>query len=248
MPNRKKLVAGNWKMNGLRADGVALAGELARRARAVAGGEGLRCDLVICPPATLLAPVHDAIAGSAVGLGAQDCHPAPKGAFTGDLSAEMLADAGCSHVILGHSERRQGHGETDADIRAKVAAARRAGLVTILCVGETQAQRQAGEAIAVVSSQLAGSIPEGLERDRLIVAYEPIWAIGTGLSATLDDIAAMHAAIRADLAPDARILYGGSVNPGNAAAILALADVDGALVGGASLDADSFWAIARSCG
>jgi triosephosphate isomerase len=160
----------------------------------------------------------------------------------------MLADAGCSHVILGHSERRQGHGETDADIRAKVAAARRAGLVTILCVGETQAQRQAGEAIAVVSSQLAGSIPEGLERDRLIVAYEPIWAIGTRLSATLDDIAAMHAAIRADLAPDARILYGGSVNPGNAAAILALADVDGALVGGASLDADSFWAIARSCG
>jgi triosephosphate isomerase len=248
MPNRKKLVAGNWKMNGLRADGVALAGELARRVRAAAGGEALRCDLVICPPATLLTPVHEAIAGCAVGLGAQDCHPAAKGAFTGDLSAEMLADAGCSHVILGHSERRQGHGETDTDIRAKVAAARRAGLVAILCVGETQAQRQAGEAIAAVSSQLAGSIPEGLDRDRLIVAYEPIWAIGTGLSATLDDIAAMHAAIRADLASDARILYGGSVNPANAGAILSLADVDGALVGGASLDADSFWAIARSCG
>ncbi len=248
MANRTKLVAGNWKMNGLRADGQALAGELARRMRQVPDAEGLCCELLVCPPATLLATVHGLIAGSGIALGGQDCHAAPKGAFTGDLSAEMLADAGCTHVILGHSERRHGHGETDAEIRAKIAAAHRAGLAPILCVGETRQQREAGEEIPVVSAQLAGSIPDGIDYDRLIVAYEPVWAIGTGLSATLEDIAAMHAAIRADLAPAARILYGGSVNPANAAAILALPDVDGALVGGASLDAEAFWAIARSCG
>jgi triosephosphate isomerase (TIM) len=247
MANRKKLVAGNWKMNGLRADGLTLAGELAQRARA-AETQRLLCDLLICPPATLLGPVHEAIAGSRVMLGGQDCHAAPKGAFTGDISAEMLADIGCTHVILGHSERRHGHGETDAAVNAKVAAAGRAGLAAIVCVGETQAQRQAGDAITVVAGQVAGSIPDGFAHDRLTVAYEPVWAIGTGLSATLDDIEAMHAAIRAHLAPQARILYGGSVNPANAAAILGLADVDGALVGGASLDADSLWGIARSCG
>jgi triosephosphate isomerase (TIM) len=248
MADRTKLVAGNWKMNGLRADGVALAGELARRARAGEGVGGLCCGLLLCPPATLLAAVGDAVAGSGIALGGQDCHSAPKGAFTGDISAEMLADSGCTYVILGHSERRQGHGETDAEIRAKIAAAGRAGLNPILCVGETQQQRQAGEATAVVSAQLAGSIPDSFARDGLIVAYEPVWAIGTGLSATLDDIAQMHAAIRAHVAPDARILYGGSVNPTNAGAILALADVDGALIGGASLDPDSCWAIARCCG
>jgi triosephosphate isomerase (TIM) len=248
MANRKKLVAGNWKMNGLRADGVALANELARRAVTATGGEGPRCDLLICPPATLLASVHEAVDGSGIALGGQDCHASAQGAFTGDISPEMLADAGCTHVILGHSERRHGHGETDAVIHDKIAGARRAGLVAILCVGETQVQRQAGEAVAVVEGQLAGSIPDGLGDQGLIVAYEPVWAIGTGLSATLDDITIMHAAIRARLAPDARILYGGSVNPANAASILNLADVDGALVGGASLNADSFWAIARSCG
>jgi triosephosphate isomerase (TIM) len=248
MAVRKQLVAGNWKMNGSRAAGVALAGELALRARMATGGQGISCDLLICPPAILLASVHEAIVGSGIALGGQDCHPAPKGAFTGDISAEMLADAGCTHVILGHSERRHGHGETDALVREKIAGARRAGLVAILCVGETQAQRQAGEVIAVVAGQLAGSIPDGLGHEGLIVAYEPVWAIGSGLSATLDDIEAMHAAIRARLPPETRILYGGSVNPTNAAAILGLADVDGALVGGASLDADSFWAIARSCG
>jgi triosephosphate isomerase (TIM) len=248
MANRTKLVAGNWKMNGLRADGVALAGELARRMRGGSTAEALSCELLICPPATLLAPVREIIAGSGVALGGQDCHAAPKGAFTGDISAEMLADMGCSHVILGHSERRQGHHETDAEIRTKVAAASRAGLVPILCVGETRQQREAGEAIDVVGAQLSGSLPDGFDRDRLVVAYEPIWAIGTGLSATLADIAAMHAAIRADLAPATRVLYGGSVNPANCVAILELPDVDGALVGGASLDPDSFWAIARSCG
>jgi len=245
MADRRNLVAGNWKMNGLRADGLTLASELARRARA-AGENGSICDLLICPPASLLGPIHDVIAGSGVALGGQDCHAAPKGAFTGDISAEMLADAGCSHVILGHSERRHGHGETNALVRDKIVAARRARLAAILCVGETQAQRQAGEAVAVVAAQLAGSIPDAMGQDGLIVAYEPVWAIGTGLSCGLDDIAAMHASIRARVGPIVPILYGGSVNPGNAAAILGLAEVDGALVGGASLDADSFWAIARS--
>jgi triosephosphate isomerase (TIM) len=247
MTGRAKLIAGNWKMNGRRADGLALAAAVAERARAGKGEAAGRCELLICPPATLLAAICEVIAGSGVSLGGQDCHPAPSGAFTGDISAEMLADAGCSYVILGHSERRHGHGETDLEIRGKVAAAHRAGLVAVLCVGETRPQREAGEALAVVKAQLAGSIPDGLDRDRLVVAYEPVWAIGTGLSATLDDIAAMHAAIRADLAANSRILYGGSVNPANAAQILGLADVDGALVGGASLDPDAFWAIA-CCG
>jgi triosephosphate isomerase (TIM) len=246
MADRKKLVAGNWKMNGLRADGTALAGEVARRARATEGG--LACDLLLCPPATLFAAVHAVLAGSGVALGGQDCHAERQGAYTGDISAEMLADAGCSHVILGHSERRQLHGESDAEIRSKLLAAGRAGLAAILCVGETLPQREAGNAIDVVAQQLAGSIPEGAAVDRLIVAYEPVWAIGSGRSATLDDIALMHRAIRDRLSQETRILYGGSVNPRNAAAILGSAEVDGALVGGASLNADDFWAIARCCG
>ncbi len=244
MPRGKKLVAGNWKMNGRRADGLALAGDVARRARA----ETVLCDVLVCPPATLLAALHEVLLGSAVALGGQDCHALANGAHTGDISAEMLADAGCSHVILGHSERRHGHGETDAEIRGKVAAASRAGLVAVLCVGETQAERQAGNAVATVAAQLAGSLPDGTAPGRLVVAYEPVWAIGTGLSATLEDIALMHAAIRARLSPDTRILYGGSVNPRNAAGILGLEEVDGALVGGASLLADDFWTIAKSCG
>jgi len=159
----------------------------------------------------------------------------------------MLADAGCTHVILGHSERRHGHGEGDAAVREKILGAWRAGLAAILCVGETRAQREAGMAVDIVSSQLAGSIPGAAVADNLVVAYEPVWAIGTGLTATLDDIAAMQAAIRTHLPAGTRILYGGSVNPQNAASILGLAEVDGALVGGASLDAESFWAIARCC-
>jgi triosephosphate isomerase len=248
MTERKKLVAGNWKMNGLRADGLALAGELGRRMGSADASDKPRCAMLVCPPATLLASVAAMLAGSGIALGGQDCHPAPKGAFTGDLSAEMLADAGCSHVILGHSERRHGHGESDALVREKVAAARRAGLVPVVCVGETLEQRQAGAAWATVDAQLAASLPErAAEAGELIVAYEPVWAIGSGLAASLEDIAEMHAALRARLGAAVRILYGGSVNPGNAAAILALADVDGALVGGASLDAQAFWSIARSC-
>ena len=239
----KKLIAGNWKMNGLRADGVALARDLAARAR----GGAPTCDLLVCPPATLLVPVGETIAGSGVALGAQDCHPAEKGAYTGDISAEMLKDAGCGFVILGHSERRHGCGESDAAVRAKVAAAWRAGLNAILCVGETRAERETGQAVAVVTRQLAGSLPGGATADRLVIAYEPVWAIGTGLTPTLDDIAAIHQAIRTAIPPRTRMLYGGSVNPKNAAEILSLDDVDGALVGGASLKADDFWAIAEAC-
>jgi triosephosphate isomerase len=247
MAVRTKLVAGNWKMNGLRQDGAALARDLAQRAVA-AGGDGPRCELLVCPPASLVGMVGGLLAGSGIALGGQDCHAAPKGAYTGDVSPEMLADAGCSHVILGHSERRHGHGEDDAAVREKVCGAWRAGLIGILCVGETQLQRQAGKAGDIVTTQLAGSIPDGATAERLVIAYEPCWAIGTGLTATLEDIVAMHTIIRAASPAGLQILYGGSVNPQNAAGILGLAEVDGALVGGASLDADSFWTIACRCG
>ena len=246
MTVRTKLVAGNWKMNGLREDGAALARGLAQRAITTGGG-GPGCELLVCPPASLLATVGSALAGSGIALGGQDCHAAPKGAHTGDISPEMLADAGCSHVILGHSERRHGHGEGDAVVREKILGAWRARLVAILCVGETQAQRQAGQAAEIVAAQLAASVPNGSTADNLVVAYEPVWAIGTGLTATLEDIATMHATVRASIPAGARIVYGGSVNSQNAAGILGLAEVDGALVGGASLDAESFWAIARCC-
>jgi triosephosphate isomerase len=243
MAVRRKLIAGNWKMNGLKADGLALAGDIAARAKAAAPS----CDLLVCPPATLVAGVGDALGGSGVALGGQDCAAAEKGAYTGDISAEMLRDAGCGYVILGHSERRHGRGETDAAVGAKVAAAWRAGLVAILCVGETRAEREAGLAQTVVAAQLSGSLPDRADAARLVVAYEPVWAIGTGLTPTLADIEEIHCAIRTGIPADTRILYGGSVNPKNAADILALAEVDGALVGGASLKAEDFWAIAQAC-
>ena len=243
MPDRKRLVAGNWKMNGQRSDGIALARAIAGRAR-----EPHECDLLVCPPFTLLAAVGEVLAGSGIALGAQDCHAAPSGAFTGCISAEMLKDIGCGHVIVGHSERRHTCGESDADVRAKSEAAWRAGLVAIVCVGETRAEREAGRAIAVVSGQIAGSLPDAAAAANLVVAYEPVWAIGTGLTPTTADIAEMHAAIRGRIPAGTRILYGGSVNPKNAAEILALPEVGGALVGGASLKADDFWAIAEACG
>ena len=243
MAERKRLVAGNWKMNGLRADGLALTRDIAALAR-----QPHRCELLVCPPATLLIPVGEVLVGSDVALGGQDCHPEPKGAFTGDISAEMLKDAGCSHAIVGHSERRHACGETDDDVRAKALAVWRAGLVAIVCVGETRVEREAGLAKSVVEAQLAGSLPDGATADKLIIAYEPVWAIGTGLTPTVADIAEMHAAIRARIPANTRILYGGSVNPKNAAEILALDEVDGALVGGASLKAADFWAIAQACG
>jgi triosephosphate isomerase len=196
MAVRTKLVAGNWKMNGLSEDGAALARALAQRMLA-AGAHGPGCQLLVCPPATLLTTVGGLIAGSGIALGGQDCHAAAKGAFTGDISPEMLADAGCTHVILGHSERRHGHGEDDTAVHGKILGAWRAGLTAILCVGETRAQREAGTAVDIVASQLAGSLPRDAVPDNLIVDYEPVRAIRTGLTATLADIAAMHAAIPA---------------------------------------------------
>jgi triosephosphate isomerase (TIM) len=242
MPEPKQLVAGNWKMNGRRSDGIALALALAGHAK----GDHA-CDLLVCPPAPLLIAVGEALAGSGIALGGQDCHAAPSGAYTGSISAEMLEDCGCGHVIVGHSERRHGLGESDADVRAKTLAAWRAGLVAILCVGETRAEREAGRAVDIVAGQLAGSVPEGAAADKLVIAYEPVWAIGTGLTPTTADITEIHAAIRGRVPAGTRILYGGSVNPKNAADILSLANVDGALVGGASLKAEDFWAIAQAC-
>ena len=242
MARGRKLIAGNWKMNGLRADGIALAEGIAARAKAGTP----RGDLLVCPPATIVAAIGEALAGSPVALGGQNCHALEKGACTGDVSAEMLKDAGCAYVIVGHSERRA-CGETDAVVNPKVAAAWRAGLVAILCVGETRAEREAGREVEIVSAQLAGSLPDGATAENLVIAYEPVWAIGTGLTPTLSDIATIHAVIRGKVPADTRILYGGSVNPGNAREILSLADVDGGLIGGASLKADDFWAIAEAC-
>ena len=235
----RKLVAGNWKMNG---DRAALA-ELDAIAAAATAAPGL--DVAICPPFTLIAAAHARQPGLAVG--GQDCHAAAQGAHTGCISAAMLRDAGAAYVIVGHSERRADQHETDAEVRAKAAAAIAAGLIAIVCVGETEAQRDAGAAIAVVAGQLRGSIPPDATGDTLVIAYEPVWAIGTGRTPATADVAEMHAAIRATLGEAigaqgarARILYGGSVKPGNAAELMAVADVDGALVGGASLTAALF--------
>lgn len=246
---RRQLIVGNWKMNGTRASGVALAGAVADLARRQAPS----CDLVVCPPATVLMAVGGRLAGSSVTFGGQDCHDQPSGAHTGDIAAPMLADLGCRYVIVGHSERRADHGETDAVVKAKASAALAAGLVAIVCVGETEAERDRGGATAVVGRQIAGSLPSGATAENCVIAYEPVWAIGTGRTPTNDEIAAMHRHIRAELrtrigaaADRLRLLYGGSVKPSNAAEILALADVDGALVGGASLKAEDFLAIARA--
>ncbi len=226
----RKLAVGNWKMNGLLAD----LAEIDAIAAAVAEGP---VEVVSCLPATLLHPARD----KGVTLGAQDCHAEPFGAHTGDLSAPMLADAGARYVILGHSERRRDHGETNAHVAAKVRAAWAAGLTAIVCLGETQAQRQAGQTLEVLKKQLAGSLPEGARPTNTVIAYEPVWAIGTGLTPRAEEIAEAHAFLRAHL-PDAgiRLIYGGSVTPTNAAAIFAVPNVDGALVGGASLRAQSF--------
>jgi triosephosphate isomerase len=243
------LVAGNWKMNGLSASRSELA-------KIIAGAGDLagKADLMVCLPATLIATFAIGVRGSSVAVGAQDCHADASGAHTGDISAEMLADAGASAVIVGHSERRIHHKETDAEVRAKALAAWRAGLVAIVGVGETQAEREAGRTIAVVGEQLAGSLPDGANAAKLVVAYEPVWAIGTGLTPTPDDVAEVHSFIRQRLVARfaaegqaTRILYGGSVKPSNAGELLRVADVNGALVGGASLKAADFLGIARAC-
>jgi triosephosphate isomerase len=240
---RRPLVAGNWKMN---------AAAPAEFTKMVEGARGLTAiDIMVCPPATLLAELAVAARGSPMRIGGQDCHAEPAGAFTGDIAAEMLKAAGASAVIVGHSERRTYHRETDADVRAKALAARRAGLVAIVCVGETRAEREAGRALEVVGKQLDGSLPDGATAENLVVAYEPVWAIGTGLTPTPGDVAEMHGLIRRNLAErfaaageGIRILYGGSVKASNAKELMGVADVDGALIGGASLKADEFLAIA----
>lgn len=246
---RRPLIAGNWKMNGLKAS----ANELAAIGQ---GAEAVwrKADLLVCPPATLLFTSAAVVIGSKVAIGAQDCHPAASGAHTGDLSAEMLADAGATAIIVGHSERRTDHHETDAIVRSKAEAAWRAGLVAIVCVGETQAEREAGQTLDVVGRQVAGSVPDGATAANLVVAYEPVWAIGTGRTPTTKDVEEVHKLIRDRLkdrfsgdGASVRILYGGSVKPSNAAELMAVANVDGALVGGASLKAVDFLAIAAAC-
>ena len=240
---RRPLVAGNWKMNGLEAS----AGELKA---IIAGARGLpKADFIICPPATLVARFAALAQGSRVAIGGQDCHAEPAGAYTGDIAAEMLKDAGAGAVIVGHSERRRYHGETNAIVRGKALAARRAGLLAIICVGDTRVERDAGKTHTVVRAQLDGSLPDGFSD--FVVAYEPVWAIGTGVTPTRDDVLAMHRFIRerlcaryGDAGQGVRILYGGSVKPANAKELLGIDNVDGALIGGASLKADEFLAIA----
>jgi triosephosphate isomerase len=245
MTTRRPLIAGNWKMNGLKASQHDLA-------EIVAGVSGVRnkIDVMVCPPATLIM-LFVATSGGAVAIGGQDCRPEPSGAFTGDISAEMLADLGADAVIVGHSERRALHNESDAEVRRKAEAAWRAGLLAILCIGETRDERAAGRTLAVVGTQLEGSVPDGATARNLVIAYEPIWAIGTGLTPTPADVAEVHGFIRERLTarfPAAgqgiRILYGGSVKPSNAGELMAVANVDGALVGGASLKPEEFLAIA----
>jgi triosephosphate isomerase len=244
------LIAGNWKMNGLRADAIALASGIVDTYED--GGE-TACDVLVCPPFLHLQAVSGALEGSAVLLGGQDCHDAESGAHTGDVSVAMLRDAGCRHCIVGHSERRADHGEDDALVRVKATVVHREGLIAIICVGETLTQRDAGTTLKIVETQLRGSLPAGTSAENTVIAYEPVWAIGTGRTPTLEQVSEVHDHIRSVLSGIAakseavRILYGGSVNPGNARDILALANVNGGLVGGASLKIDDFCAIVRSC-
>jgi len=249
---RRILIAGNWKMNGLQGDGVALASAVADKLN---GAGDVPFDMLVCPPYTLIGAVAGAALGSSLAVGAQDCHTAQKGAHTGDISSAMLADAGCSYIIVGHSERRADHGESNDMVKTKAEAAHAAGLKAVICIGETEAERDAGETLNVVKDQIAGSVPDGATADNSVVAYEPVWAIGTGRTPTNDEVQQVHAFIRAelagklgaDVADGVRLLYGGSMNPGNAKELLALADVDGGLIGGASLKPEDFWAIGESC-
>lgn len=245
----RPLIAGNWKMNGLKAS-TAEFDAMLNGAAEVAG----KADLLVCPPATLIAAFADKAGGKAVAVGAQDCHPKASGAHTGDIAAEMLADAGATAIIVGHSERRADHGESDALVRQKAEAAWRAGVIAIVCIGETQAQRDAGQTLDILRGQLDGSLPDGSTAANLVVAYEPVWAIGTGLTPTSQDVEQIHGFIRElltsrfkDAGARMRILYGGSVKPSNAAELMAVKNVNGALVGGASLKAADFLAIAKGC-
>jgi triosephosphate isomerase (TIM) len=246
----RPLIAGNWKMNGLKASSAEFEAMLAGASDVAA-----RADLLVCPPATLIAAFAEKARGSdTLKVGAQDCHPKSSGAHTGDISAEMLADAGASAIIVGHSERRADHCETDVLVRQKAEAVWRAGLIAIGCIGETQHQRDAGQTLDICRGQLNLSVPDGARADNLVVAYEPVWAIGTGLTPTAGDVEQIHGFIRDSLigrfnaeGARIRILYGGSVKPSNARELMAVANVNGALVGGASLKAADFLAIARGC-
>ncbi len=239
------LVAGNWKMNGL----AASMDEAGKIRSGVDSGQKPRCQVMICPPATLLAPMRSSLGAGPIVLGGQDCHVNASGAHTGDVSAEMIKDAGGVAVIVGHSERRADHGETDAIVQKKAIAAHRAGLIAIVCVGETESERNAGKALEVVGRQLAGSLPDAATAANVVVAYEPVWAIGTGRTPAVAEVAEVHFFIRAKLSArfaggaSFRILYGGSVKPGNAKELMGVANVNGALVGGASLKADDFLGI-----
>lgn len=247
---RRKLIAGNWKMNGLADESVRQIKDLSARASKL---EAPACDILICPPATLIRDMAKAAIGSPVKIGGQDCHSNEKGAHTGDISAEMVKDAGGHYCIVGHSERRADHGESNAMVKAKAEAALRAGIIAIVCVGETLAERDGGQTLDIISDQVKNSMPAGATATNTVIAYEPVWAIGTGKTPTPEDVATVHAHIRADLtgllndAARMRILYGGSVKGSNAAELMAVKNVDGALVGGASLTADDFWPIVNCC-
>jgi triosephosphate isomerase len=247
--SRRPLIAGNWKMNGMIASGSELQAIIAASEPLAA-----KADLLICPPATLVAAFASRARGSVVAIGGQDCHPNPSGAHTGDVSAEMLKDAGAWFVIVGHSERRADHGESNELVRAKAQAGWRAGLAPIVCVGETEAQRKSGQTLEIVGNQLAASVPDGATPANLVIAYEPVWAIGTGLTPTVADVEQVHGFIRNRLnerfkgeGAGIRVLYGGSVKPSNAAELLRAKEVNGALIGGASLKASDFLAIAAAC-
>lgn len=251
--SRKLLIAGNWKMNGLLADGAALAKGVAEEVKKMGKVD---CEFLVCPPFTLLTTVKKALRGAKVAMGGQDCHFAEKGAHTGDISPVMLKDAGCQYVILGHSERRADHYESSELVAKKAEAAYAAGLKAVICVGETLSEREAGKALDVCTKQILESVPEKATSANTVIAYEPVWAIGTGKIPTTADVAEVHAAIRKTLAKKLgkgnankmRILYGGSVKPNNAKELLSLEDVDGALIGGASLKVDDFIAIAKNSG
>ena len=243
----RPLVAGNWKMNG----SIAMLKE-PRLLAAMLKDVKLKCEVMLCPPAIITRRVKSVLSGSRIKVGGQDCHWNPSGAHTGDISAEMLKDAGCSAVIVGHSERRTNHGETDDEVAKKAKGAQRAGLTAIICIGETLEERKAGKTLDVVSTQLKGSVPEGSMAANTVIAYEPVWAIGTGLTPTTAEVAEVHAHIRKDLAgimgsdgAGVRILYGGSVKPSNAAELMGQPHVNGALVGGASLKAADFIGIIK---
>ena len=248
-PGIRPLVAGNWKMNGTSAS----LNELRAIGHGFMTGLDAETDALVCPPATLLAHASEVLKNTPVKVGGQDCHARESGAHTGDISAEMLKDAGASHVIVGHSERRTDHGETDAMVRAKAEAAWRAGIIAIICIGETKAERELGSTLDILSRQIAGSVPPTATGHNTVIAYEPVWAIGTGLTPTAADVAEAHAHIRAELkellsaeSARTRILYGGSVKPANAVELLAVNNVDGALVGGASLKSADFLGIAEA--